>query len=140
MFLYLTYQVQINGGEGTQRINLLSEIRSEIIHPNARLNKWTQRIRPDSFEVTPLGERDRFSDARNVYQLILSYKLSKLEDGKTKPRLPLLNNRLYESPFESQMCMIFDENKKYIGCSEAVPRAIDLKRGSYTVRVQEWHN
>ena len=128
--------MNIIGGAGPSKVNLMCSLRSESIEPEAKLSKWTQRVRPDSHTISPLGPRDKFSDGRQVYQLVLVYKIIQSEDGKVIPRLPLLNDRLYESPFEAQLCMIFDENKKYMGCSDAYPRAISLKKGSYVIRAQ----
>jgi len=43
--------------------------------------------------------------------LFNSYKI-KLEDGaEIKPYIPLLNNRIYDTKFESQFYMISDSNK-----------------------------
>ncbi|KAF0698016.1 Aste57867_11347 [Aphanomyces stellatus] len=133
------YDVHVAGGEGMTKVNLFAQLRNESIEPSATLTKWTQRLRPDSAVVSPLGSRDVFDDNRHVYQLVLTYSLDKAEDGKITPKLPLLNDRLYDSPFEAQLILIFDTNKKYIGCSDAFPRATSLKKGKYVLRAQVRH-
>lgn len=46
-----------------------------------------------------------------MFLLFCSYKF-KLEDGaEVKPQVPLLNNRIYDTKFESQFYMISDTNK-----------------------------
>lgn len=41
----------------------------------------------------------------------------KLEDGaEVKPHIPLLNNRIYDTKFESQFYMISDSNKVHFYC------------------------
>lgn len=85
------------------------------------------------------SSRDQFPDKRQVYQLILTYPFTKKEAGKVVPHLPLLNGRLYESPFEAQLMMIFDDKKQYLGCSDAYGDETMLKKGSYVVRAQVRH-
>ncbi|KAG9416306.1 tripeptidyl-peptidase II Tpp2 [Aphanomyces cochlioides] len=131
--------VHLIGGAGSVKVNLFAQLRNESIEPSAVLNKWTQQLRPDSAVVSPLGSRDVFDDNRHVYQLVLTYSFEKVEEGKITPTLPLLNGRLYESPFESQLILIFDTNKKYIGCSDAYPRSTSLKKGKYVLRAQVRH-
>ncbi|ETW08521.1 hypothetical protein H310_01084 [Aphanomyces invadans] len=131
--------VHVTGGVGSTKVNLFAHLRSESIEPSAVLNKWTQRLRPDSAVVSTLGSRDVFDDNRHVYQLVLTYSFEKAEEGKITPSLPLLNGRLYESPFESQLILIFDTNKKYLGCSDAYPRSTSLKKGKFILRAQVRH-
>ena len=127
------------GGDAYARVDVRCPLRNEAIAPSAVLNKWTTRLRPTSAVVSPLGPRDKFSENRQTYQLLLTYTLKQAEDGKVTPSLPLVNGRLYESPFDGQMLLVFDEQKKYMGVSDAYPRAISLKKGTYTVRAQLRH-
>ncbi|EQC32461.1 hypothetical protein SDRG_09788 [Saprolegnia diclina VS20] len=131
--------VHLVGGDAYARVDLRCPLRNEAIAPSAALNKWTTRLRPTSAVVSPLGPRDKFSENRQTYQLLLTYTLKQAEDGKVTPSLPLVNGRLYESPFDGQMLLVFDEQKKYMGVSDAYPRAISLKKGTYTVRAQLRH-
>ncbi|OQS04901.1 tripeptidyl-peptidase [Thraustotheca clavata] len=131
--------VHVEGGRASTRVDLICPLRNETIAPSATLNKWTSHLRPDTAVVSPLGPRDHFSDNRQVYQLILSYAFKQAEDGKVTPEISLVNGRLYESPFDGMMLMIFDANKKYMGVSDAFPRSIQLKKGSYTLRAQLRH-
>ncbi|OQR99082.1 tripeptidyl-peptidase [Achlya hypogyna] len=131
--------VHLNGGDGFARVDVVCPLRNEALAPTAALTKWTTRLRPETAVVSPLGPRDRFSDNRQTYQLLLSYVLKQADEGKVTPSLPLLNGRLYESPFDGQMLMIFDAKKKYMGVSDAYPRAVTLPKGTYTVRAQIRH-
>ncbi|KAF1778543.1 Peptidase S8, subtilisin, Ser-active site [Phytophthora cactorum] len=93
---------------------------------------------PQAAEISPLSSnRDQFPDKRQVYQLVLTYPFTKKEAGKVVPYLPLLNGRLYESPFEAQLMMIFDDKKQYLGCSDAYGNDTTLKKGSYVIRAQQ---
>ncbi|RHY41327.1 hypothetical protein DYB38_000207 [Aphanomyces astaci] len=131
--------VHVAGGAGATKVNLFAHLRNESIEPSAVLTKWTQRLRPDSAVVSTLGSRDVFADNRHVYQLVLTYTFEQVEEGKVTPSLPLLNGRLYESPFESQLILIFDTKKKYLGVSDAYPRPTSLKKGKYVLRAQVRH-
>jgi tripeptidyl-peptidase-2 len=132
--------IQIAGGEESHKVLVSSLVQNEVLTPEVSFNKYVQRIRPKSAEISPLSSsRDQFADKRQVYQLVLTYSTTKKDAGKVVPCFPLLNGRLYESPFEAQMSMIFDEKKQYIGASDALGESISLKKGSYTVRTQVRH-
>ncbi|GAB9472418.1 Tripeptidyl-peptidase 2 [Globisporangium polare] len=133
-------QIEVAGGEESHKVLLSSTVEKETIAPSVSFSKWTQRIRPKTAEISPLSSsRDQFPDKRQVYQLVLTYPFTTKEAGKVIPRLPLLNGRLYESPFESQLSMIFDDKKQYLGTSDSYGDAVSVKKGSYVVRTQVRH-
>ncbi|OWZ15801.1 Tripeptidyl-peptidase [Phytophthora megakarya] len=133
-------KIVVTGGEESHKVLVSSCVETETLAPKISFTNYAQHIRPKSAEISPLSSsRDQFPDKRQVYQLILTYPFMKKEAGKVIPRLPLLTGRLYESPFESQLMMIFDEKKQYLGCSDAYGDATNLKKGSYVVRAQVRH-
>ncbi|GMF28281.1 unnamed protein product [Phytophthora lilii] len=132
--------IVVTGGEESHKVLVSSSVETETLAPKVSFTKYVQRIRPKTAEISPLSSsRDQFPDKRQVYQLILTYPFTKKEAGKIVPRLPLLNDRLYESPFEGQLMMIFDDKKQYLGCSDAYGDETTLKKGSYVVRAQVRH-
>ncbi|EGZ07893.1 hypothetical protein PHYSODRAFT_565047 [Phytophthora sojae] len=133
-------KIVVTGGVESHKVLVSSSVETETLAPKVSFTKYVQRIRPKTAEITPLSSsRDQFPDKRQVYQLILTYPFTKKEAGKVVPHLPLLNGRLYESPFEAQLMMIFDDKKQYLGCSDAYGDETMLKKGSYVVRAQVRH-
>ncbi|KAG9416309.1 tripeptidyl-peptidase II Tpp2 [Aphanomyces cochlioides] len=132
-------EVVVHGGDGYTRLNVKTLLRQEHILPVAKLSAWTQRFRPTDARVMPCSSRSTWPDARVIYQLVLTYKVTKTEDGKSTLKLPILNGRLYDSPFESQLVLAFDTNKKLMGASDAVPKEMTLPKGSYVIRAQIRH-
>ncbi|KAF1321539.1 Tripeptidyl-peptidase 2, partial [Globisporangium splendens] len=133
-------RINVSGGVESHKVLLSSTVEKETIAPSVSFTKWTQRIRPKTAEITPLSsDRDQFPDKRQVYQLVLTYPFTAKDAGKVVPRLPLLNGRLYESPFESQLSLIFDDKKQYLGTSDSYGDAVSIKKGSYVVRTQVRH-
>ncbi|ETV89464.1 hypothetical protein, variant 1 [Aphanomyces astaci] len=131
--------VVVQGGEGSARVNLVALLAQENILPQARLTAWTQRFRPTEFAVSPCSERSTWPENRVVYQLVVTYKFTKGEEGKVVLRLPILNGRLYDAPFESQLVLAFDANKKLLGASDAMPKELTLPKGPIVVRAQVRH-
>lgn len=85
--------------------------------------------------------RDDLGSSRHVYEMIIEYHY-KTESNNCNVLLKLQNlyNVLYESPYDSQLIMIYDKNKKYIGSSDAFPSFITLKeKGKYIFRAQLRH-
>lgn len=132
--------ILVPGGEESHKVLVSSTVQNEVLTPQVTFTKYAQRIRPKSAEISPLSSsRDQFPDKRQVYQLVLTYPFTKKEAGKVIPRFPLLNMRLYESPFEAQFSMIFDDKKQYLGSSDVFGDCISLKKGSFVVRTQVRH-
>ncbi|KAG3007822.1 hypothetical protein JG687_00013916 [Phytophthora cactorum] len=133
-------KIVVTGGEESHKVLVSSSVETETLAPKVSFAKYVQHIRPKSAEISPLSSnRDQFPDKRQVYQLVLTYPFTKKEAGKVVPYLPLLNGRLYESPFEAQLMMIFDDKKQYLGCSDAYGNDTTLKKGSYVIRAQVRH-
>ncbi|KAJ0397766.1 hypothetical protein ATCC90586_005154 [Pythium insidiosum] len=134
-------RIAIHGGEEAHKVTLWSDLAKETVAPTVSFTTWTQRLRPSSAEIRPLSSaRDQYPDSRQVYELVLTYPFTAKEAGSITPRLPLLFDRLYESPFESQMSMVFTDKKQYIGTSDAYGDAVALPaKGSYTIRTQVRH-
>ena len=44
-----------------------------------------------------------------------------------------MQNRLYENPVESQLMLVYDENKRLIGASDVWPEEMKLPKGKLTV-------
>ncbi|CAH0485883.1 unnamed protein product [Peronospora farinosa] len=133
-------KIVVTGGEESHKVLVSSSVETEMLAPKIGFTKYVQHIRPKTAEIAPLSSsRDQFPDKRQVYELILTYPFTKKEEGKVVPHLPLLNGRLYESPFEGQLMMIFDDKKQYMGCSDTYGDETTLKKGSYVVRTQVRH-
>jgi len=128
------------GGDGYTRVMLNSQLHTEKIMPVAKLNNWLERIRPGEYLLEPLSSRDVLPNGRQIYQLVLTYNVTKIEEGDVVPRFPILNGLLYESPYESQLCMVFDSNKRFVGASDAFTEKIKLKKGEYVFRMQVRHD
>jgi tripeptidyl-peptidase-2 len=132
----LASPIVLHGGCGYAKSIVRSCIRIEDVAPTAKLDKWLQSIAPQTVaQILPLGSRDIRWGERQVYELLLSYKFTQDQPGDVTARLAPLNDFLYESPFEAQMCMIFDSNKRLCGVSDAWPSAIKCGKGEHTARV-----
>ncbi|KAF3433635.1 hypothetical protein FNV43_RR24738 [Rhamnella rubrinervis] len=81
---------------------------------------------------TLASSRDKLPLGKQILALILTYKF-KLEDGaEVKPYIPLLNDCIYDTEFESQFYMISDANKEGIQLSFfSKPDGPSMGFGSY---------
>jgi tripeptidyl-peptidase-2 len=69
----------------------------------------------------------------------LEYSFKLAEDTEVTLQALFLNDKLYESVFESQLIMVYNHAKRYMGCSDAWPEALKLKKGAYTAILQVRH-
>ena len=141
--------ITLCGGDGFARVVLRAPLRPVIVKPTAKLTHWEQRLRPASAVVRALGSRDVLPRERLVHELVLEYVVAQKEKGSWTPRLPILNGALYESAFEGQLYMVFDQRKKLLSVGEcwpaaekgpvSVPKAGAADDGKYTLRYQLRH-
>jgi len=110
------------------------------VKPSASLTTVRSSMRPSKATISPLGERDLFPGGRQVYELVLEYSFKLEEDGEATPQALIFNDYVYESQFESQLIQVYDAGKRYMGCTDAWPEALKLKKGSYTARLQVRHD
>jgi len=134
--------VALTSGVGAARVHLNSDVRDEVVSPSARLTKRRTPLRPkaDMTSVSPLSadERDTWpSDGgKLIHQLVLTYKFEQEEAGTFVPRFPALQGYLYESAYESQLALIFDGEKRYLGCADSWPDGVKAPKGDVVVRLQ----
>jgi tripeptidyl-peptidase-2 len=140
--------IRLHAGDMGAEVFLHSDFRDEWIRPSAKLTTWSTPLRPKSEGViSPVGDR-LASDQRDViptqkkqiYQLVLNYEFTQEEKGSFTPRAPALQGVLYESAFESQIMLVFDGDKKYLGVADAWPDKITASKGTVTVRLQVRHD
>ena len=130
----------ISAGGGA-RTRLLSALQDQVINPKAKLTKWSTSLSPKKSIILPCDERDVLpADKKQIHQLILTYEFDQKEDGEFVPRSPALQGYIYESAFESQIMLIFDENKKYLGVADSWPDEVSAPKGKISIRMQVRHD
>jgi tripeptidyl-peptidase-2 len=129
-------------GEAFTQVTLSSQLREEAVDPKLKVNKWQQKVRPDPAQTTlrPMGLRDLLPKNRQVFQLVLTYTINQEADGDLTPRFPALNGVLYESAFMAQMYMLFDSDKKLLGCGDAWPEKHKVPKGKATLKLMVRHD
>jgi tripeptidyl-peptidase-2 len=134
--------VHLTAGAGGECVRVFSDLKDDSIAPSAKLTKWKTPLRPkEDGVISPLGDRDVFpSTDKRIYQLVLTYEFTQEEAGSFTPRAPVLQGVLYESAYESQLMLIFDDDKKYLGVADAWPGEVKAPKGNVTVRVQVRHD
>lgn len=134
--------ISMFSGQGGAKVMLQSNLNDEFILPKAKLTTWRSPLSPlKSGTITPCDERDILTASnKQIYQLVLTYEFENKEDGAFVPRAPALQGYLYESGFESQIMLVFDEDKKYLGVADSWPNEIKIPKGKITIRMQIRHD
>ncbi|XP_075649197.1 tripeptidyl-peptidase 2 isoform X1 [Castanea sativa] len=134
-------EVVLDGSEAPSRIDAEALLASEKLAPAALLNKIRIPYRPiDSKLCTLATNRDKLPSGKQILALTLTYKF-KLEDAaEVKPQIPLLNNRVYDTKFESQFYMISDTNKRIYAMGDVYPNFSKLPKGEYNLQLYLRHD
>ncbi|XP_070539380.1 tripeptidyl-peptidase 2-like isoform X2 [Ptychodera flava] len=133
--------INMHAAEGIVRQEVVATIRHEEISPSITLKTCVQPLRPSESKIRPLGSRDILPNGRHIYELVLTYQFHQSKSAEITPNSPLLSDTLYENEYESQIWLVFDSNKQYIGAGDAYPNQYTLKleKGDYTIRMQIRH-
>ncbi|XP_071511287.1 tripeptidyl-peptidase 2-like [Diadema antillarum] len=133
--------VEMHAANGVRKLFVKSNLRVEELSPSISIKNCVQPLRPNDCEFRPLGSRDVLPKGRQIYELILTYNFHQSKTSEITPNCPLLSDLLYESEYESQLWMLFDGNKRYMGSGDAYPHQYTLKldKGDYTLRLQVRH-
>ncbi|KAI5444495.1 variant 3, tripeptidyl-peptidase II Tpp2 [Lathyrus oleraceus] len=131
----------LDGSEAPVRIDAETLVVSEELAPVAILNKIRVPYRPIDSKICALSaDRDKLPSGKQILALTLTYKV-KLEDGaQVKPHIPLLNDRIYDTKFESQFYMISDSNKRVYSSGDAYPSSSNLPKGEYNLQLYLRHD
>ncbi len=133
-------QVTLTAGQGGSRVLLQNHLVAEDLAPQATLTIHRTLIPPSgtSLEALPT-ERDHLTRDRVIHRLIVDYEFQQKRAGNVSPQFPDLDNHLYDSPFGTQLWMLFDSNKRRVGCDDTFPGPLRLAPGSYRLRLQLRH-
>jgi len=114
----------------------------ETVEPKATLTHRHITYRPKSYNVQPLpaGYRDELPGGKSVYEIILTYNFDMDKKANCKVTFPTLNGKLYDSPFGSQLFMVFDELKYHVSSGDAWPDSKTIPKGKTTVRLHVRHD
>ena len=132
----------MHGAEGIYRLDLDSDVRPEEVAPEFKLKNVVQVVRPGESKVVSLSDaRDILPAGRQMFELQLSYSFTISKTAETSLNLSMLSEVLYESQLESQLWMLYDNNKRLITCGDAYPSkwSSKLEKGDYTVKVNVRH-
>ncbi|XP_047168815.1 tripeptidyl-peptidase 2-like isoform X2 [Vigna umbellata] len=134
-------EIVLDGSEAPIRIDAEALLASEKLAPVGILNKIRVPYRPIDATISSLSsDRDKLSSGKQILALTLTYKI-KLEDGaEIKPQIPFLNDRIYDTKFESQFYIISDSNKKVYSIGDAYPNSTKLPKGEYNLQLYLRHD
>ncbi|KAG6716915.1 hypothetical protein I3842_04G072100 [Carya illinoinensis] len=134
-------EVVLDGSEAPTRIDAEALLASEKLAPAAFLNKVRTSYRPVESKLSALAtDRDKLPSGKQTLLLTLVFKF-KLEDAaEVKPQIPLLNNRVYDTKFESQFYMISDANKRVYAMGDAYPKSSKLPKGEFNLQLYLRHD
>ncbi|KAL2324539.1 hypothetical protein Fmac_023597 [Flemingia macrophylla] len=134
-------EILLDGSEAPIKLDVEAPLATEKLAPVAILDKIRVPYRPIDAKISALSsDRDKLPSGKQILALMLTYKI-KLEDGaEIKPQIPFLNDRIYDTKFESQFYIICDSNKQVYSSGDAYPNATKLPKGEYNLQLYLRHD
>eukprot|EP00112_Aurelia_sp_Birch-Aquarium-sp1_P025902 Seg888.11 transcript_id=Seg888.11/GoldUCD/mRNA.D3Y31 product="Tripeptidyl-peptidase 2" protein_id=Seg888.11/GoldUCD/D3Y31 len=136
-------RIFLNGCEGFTKVDIACSVSPEDIHPSATLTHYVLPLTPKDSKLRPLGSRDLLPGGKQIYELVLTYNFCLSKEAEVTPIAPLFHDLLYESEYDSQYWMIFDQNKQLLKAGDAFPikyRYSSKLNGSMTLLFQLRHD
>ncbi|KAE9618283.1 putative tripeptidyl-peptidase II [Lupinus albus] len=134
-------EVVLDGSEAPVRIDAEALLASEKLAPVATLSKIRVPYRPIHAKISALSaDRDKLPSGKQILALTLTYKVKLEDEAEVKPQIPFLNDRIYDTKFESQFYMISDSNKRIYSSGDAYPNSTKLPRGEYNLQLYLRHD
>ncbi|GLJ21474.1 hypothetical protein SUGI_0396320 [Cryptomeria japonica] len=128
-------EILLSSSEAPTKIDVKALLSTEMLTPAATLTKVRVPYRPVESVLFPLPTTlDKLPSGAQIYGLTLTYKFTLAEESDVSAHVPLLNNRIYDTQFESQFYMIADTNKRVLAMGDVYPKATKLPKGDYTLR------
>ncbi|WPT13225.1 Tripeptidyl-peptidase 2 [Picochlorum sp. SENEW3] len=125
-----------NGSSWPLKAVIHAPFRSEPIKPSCKLDALSLFLRPSKADMKALpGPRNALPGNRTVHELVLSYDVTLAEGGKITPKIPAINNYVYDGELGGQITVVCDKNKRVIGVGDIYPEAMQVKKGDYTIFV-----
>lgn len=132
--------LSMHASNGIHRIEVKSLQRIDI-QPSIVLKHVRLSVRPTSSVIRPLGSRDLYPGDRPLYALVNTYSYTLHKATEVTPSCPYFSDVLYENEYNSQLWMLFNSNKRYVGAGDAYPNqyTLNLEKGTYTLKFQVSH-
>ncbi|KMZ75719.1 hypothetical protein ZOSMA_110G00250 [Zostera marina] len=132
--------VVLDGSESPVRIDSKTLLCCEELIPSATLNKVRIPYRPVESKLSALlTDRDKLPCGKYINGLKLIYQFKLDEDAEIRPYIPLFNNRIYDTKFESQFYTIADSYKRIYATGDAYPNFTKLSKGVYKLQLYIRH-
>jgi tripeptidyl-peptidase II len=130
----------MHSANGVHRIDITS-LMSEECQPSISLKYSVMVIKPSESKISTLTKRDVIPIQRQIFQNIITYSLHLTKAQELSLHAPLFSSVLYESEFESQFWMIFDNNKMLVQSGDAYSNNayFKLDKGDYVIKLQVRH-
>lgn len=130
----------MQSANGIHRIDITSLLPGEC-QPSVSLKHSVLVLKPSESKITALTKRDVVPNQRQIFQNVLTYNLHLTKSQELSLHAPLLSSVLYESEFESQFWMVFDNNKMMMQSGDAYSGAsyFKLEKGDYVIKLQVRH-
>ncbi|XP_019427274.1 PREDICTED: tripeptidyl-peptidase 2-like isoform X2 [Lupinus angustifolius] len=134
-------EVVLDGSEAPVRIDAEALLASEKLAPVAILSKIRVPYRPIHAKISALStDRDKLPSGKQILALTLTYKVKLEDEAEVKPQIPFLNDRIYDTKFESQFYVISDSNKRVYSSGDAYPNSTKLPKGEYNLQLYLRHD
>ena len=134
-------QIMIDGSTLVTRFDIHSPMRDAVASPSGSLTSFLRSFRPTDSKINALDAvRDRLSDDRQMYEIVVEYEIEVPEDldANVNPAVSLVPHAW--EIYESFMWYIFNEDGELVETSAGEDVDISLDEGSYTFKLHLRHD
>lgn len=129
-------QLFIDGGTLVTRFDIHSPMRDAVASPSGSLTGVLRAFRPTNSTIRALDPvRDRLSDDRQMYEIVVEYDVTVPEDidANVNPAVSLVPHAW--EVYESFLWYVFNEDGELLESQAGEDVDISLKEGDYTIKL-----
>ena len=134
-------RISMQHSSGVEQFDLISSLGYEDVNPTVVLDRAEQTIRPSDHKIAPLNSLYILPEERPIYENTLTYNFRLTGPAELFLMCPLLYNVYCESPYDCQVGILYDCNKRpLVAFSSHTSRMVELRKGNYVVRLHVRHD
>ncbi len=135
-----TNQLTLSSMAPVAKVDVSTWLQAENFSPRLEFSTRQTVLTPKSAAIKLFSSaRDQLPNEQALYELLLTYEFTQNKSESATFRCPWNDALLYDSPYGSQLAMLYDQGKRLVVTDDVFPESVKLSKGKYLFKLQFRH-